>query len=235
MIKTILHLDDKKYNVLEWFYSFIQNSDTNGRPSNKPRLTKVSILIEAKDVVEFLLWANHPTMQKQLMLQILPIIFGTKSRKIYLIDCHCVGYLEEFNSTSTTPQTIRLELTCGGFEEDNTVHSTTWRKTYPNTGTATTINRNEEDEEEQKIVRQYITDRNDVELNEYEMGDKIFYVVESQNMEGETIDVKLNEKEVDFLYKDKRLKDDTISSFTIGSEIEKIPLQVINEEYNKLD
>ncbi|MCF6350329.1 MAG: hypothetical protein L3J23_04790 [Flavobacteriaceae bacterium] len=170
--KSIFHLDDKEYNVLQCNYDFHQNSDVNGRPSGKPFLTSVSILLEVKDITMFLLWATHPTMQKHFILEYLPRIVGTKGRKIYGFDVNCVKYEEVFNANSNTPHTVRLELTCGGFEEGNAKYSTTWRKTFSNKVPVTAINYNEEKEEEQeeiieekkdkKCVIKFEADNNDI-------------------------------------------------------------------------
>jgi len=227
MIKTILHLDDKKYNVLEWFYSFTQNSDSNGRPSNKPRLTKVSILIEAKDVVEFLLWATHPTLQKQLMLQIMPRILGSKSRKIYLVDCNCVNYNEEFDATSKTPQTLRLELTCGGLEESDTSFSETWRKTYPNTATSTVLNQ----EEEKEILESYYEDMQGNRIESPKVGTEVYLIIKTEGLEGKTIDIDLSDKEKNFVYKGAILENDILKNIIIKSSIQKEKLTVIAENH----
>jgi len=87
---------------------------------------------------------------------------------------------------------------------------------------------------EPKVIKQYITDSNDNENAQYKMGDHIYVVVESQNMIGEEIDLKIPDKKVDFLYQGKRLEDDTLKSYAITSDTEKIPLQVIPEDYKDL-
>jgi hypothetical protein len=66
------------------------------------------------------------------------------------------------------------------------------------------------------------------------MGDHIYVVVKSQNMIGEKVDLKIPDKKVDFLYQGKRLENDTKKDYIITIDAEKIPLQVISEDYKDL-
>ena len=46
----------------------------------------------------------------------------------------------------------------------------------------TALTKRETEDNEPRVINQYITDQNDVELDNYNRGDKIFYVLESEKM-----------------------------------------------------
>jgi len=193
--KSIFHLDGKKYNVLQCSYDFHQNSDVNGRPSGKPILTRVSILLEVKDITVFLLWAISPTMQKQFILEYLPRIVGTKGRKIYGFDVNCVKYDEVFSANSKSPMTVRLELTCGGFEEGNAKYSTTWRKTYNDTTTVKPINYNEQEKEPKITKINWINAETNKKIKEIPYDEKVGLQIEIRDAEGGTATIVIKKED----------------------------------------
>ncbi len=85
----------------------------------------------------------------------------------------------------------------------------------------------EEEEEEKKLLDFYITNKEGEPINEIKVGSEVYLVVETANSVGETMDLSLNNEKVDFEYMGNRLENDTLSDYTIGSDMEKILLKII--------
>ncbi len=230
-VQVKLIIDEKEINVLWFSFGFNQVADANNRPSQKPVFVGLKLIIETQKSLNLAGWSFAANETKQLELHIYPVIMGGKTRKLYFYDCHLVNWINSFSSIGNQPMSETLEITAAGVKESNssTEYSAYWRTTFPSNNVEATT-RSEEDTEP-RIINQYITDREDVELEEYKRGDKIYYVVESENMIGEVIDIELHNKEVDFLYHNDRLEKDTIKNYTITSDLDKIPLQVIPEDH----
>ncbi len=229
-IQVKLLIDDMEVNVLSFNLGFHQNSDTNNRYISRPIFTGLNLVIETRKDLNLADWAFAENQVKQLELHIYPRVLGGRTRKLYFYDCHLVKWNNLFSSTGSHPMSETLGITCAGVRDDQSSaeYSAYWRTSYPFADAEpTTI----AEETEPRIIRQYITNRDDEELDEYQRGDKIYYVIESEHMTGEKVDIRLDNKEVDFIYRNKRLKDDTIIDYLIGSDIDKIPLEVIPEDY----
>ena len=79
------------------------------------------------------------------------------------------------------------------------------------------------------ITEAYFTDLqgNKIELGEDEQD--IYLVIEGKNLLGLTMDFNLNNKDLDFKYKDNILENDTLKDYTFTNDTqEQIPLTVIN-------
>ncbi|MFV0507002.1 MAG: DUF4280 domain-containing protein [Bacteroidales bacterium] len=89
--------------------------------------------------------------------------------------------------------------------------------------------------EDARIIDFYYTDKDgncDVELT---YGDDAFLVLETEGMIGEVISIKQSEGTIDFLYDGKRIKNNQIKDYKIQSNQDRIAVQVIPEDYDKLD
>ncbi len=86
-----------------------------------------------------------------------------------------------------------------------------------------------------KILDFYYTDKEGSRDAKLTFGDEAYLVLETKNMTGEIVDLKLDTKVIDFLHNDKRIKDDTIKDYQVKSDTDKIPVKVIPEDYEELD
>ena len=72
----------------------------------------------------------------------------------------------------------------------------------------------------------------DLQGNKIELGEDeqdIYLVIEGKNLLGLTMDFNLNNKDLDFKYKDNILENDTLKDYTFTNDTqEQIPLTVIN-------
>ena len=132
-IQAILHFEDKKINALEVEFSFNQGTDYTGRPSTKPRLMGLYVVIEATKDIDLWEWMINDNLAKQIKIQYIPLMLGGKSRIIEFMDAHCVRYKEHFNSTNTTAVTIALTITAAGVKDQSTgtMFEEHWLRTRP--------------------------------------------------------------------------------------------------------
>lgn len=226
-IQAFLYVDDKKLNVLESSYSFKQESDYNGKPSSKPRFVGLHLVIESTKDDELIEWMINPNMSKQLKLQYIPRILGTKTRAVDFIDAHCIEYPEHFNSDGTNPMTTSLNITSAGVKEGTTEFSEYWRTTFPN---ITPITEKEEETLEPKVIDYYITNLNNKRIQNVKPDDKILLNVHTKNMIDKLFTINLDNPNVDFKYNGEILTNDTLKDYLIEKNLEKIELEVIKQD-----
>jgi hypothetical protein len=80
--------------------------------------------------------------------------------------------------------------------------------------------------EEPKVLDYYLTDLDGNRINKSKIGEKVFLNIETKNLIGELLTIALDVKNVDFIYKDEILPNDTISDYKITKDLEKLKLEV---------
>ncbi|OEK08795.1 hypothetical protein A8C32_00515 [Flavivirga aquatica] len=91
------------------------------------------------------------------------------------------------------------------------------------------------EDQEQKIIAFYYTDKYNNRDTKLTYGEKAYLVLESRNMIGEIVDLKLYTKVIDFTYNNERIKNDIIEEYKIKSDTDKIPVSVIPKDYKEKD
>ncbi|MCF6351121.1 MAG: hypothetical protein L3J23_08870 [Flavobacteriaceae bacterium] len=225
-IKATLHIDDKKINVLYYYYDFYQPTDANNRPSGKPIFQGVRIVLETQQDLSLEEWAVAANQKKQLKLHLSPITLGGKTRIVYFIDAHLVKWDVSFTNKSSTPMIETLFITCGGLREGSVEFEAYWRTTYPNKAIPTKVHQ----EEELEVINYYITDLENNILDNYSTGDKILLHVETKNAIDKSLTLSLNDKKNDFKHNGVILENDTLKNYTITNNFEKIELEVIEQQ-----
>ncbi|MDO6759145.1 type VI secretion system tube protein TssD [Tamlana sp. 2_MG-2023] len=234
MIKAKLLIDGKEINVLGFTFGFNQKADYNGRPNQKPVFIGLNLTIETRKDLNLAEWSFAPNETKQIELHILPVILGTKTRKIKIFDCHLVNWKNDFSSNGNQPMTETLEITAAGFEDSNSsgIYSASWRTTFPRESPES-ITR--EEIKEPQIIDFYYTDEDNNRNTILTYGDEVYLVVESKHMIGEVVDLKLNKKTIDFMYEGNHLKDNIIEDYLIRTDNDKILVTVIEEDNEELE
>ncbi|WP_299600280.1 type VI secretion system tube protein TssD [uncultured Aquimarina sp.] len=222
-----LLFDDQEINILDFSYTFKQESDYNGNPSSKPQFAGLSVIIESTKDAELLEWMVDPFMSKQLKIRVEPRALNGKGRTLEFIDACCVDYAEQFTSDSENPMTINLNITSAGMKEGTAEFSEYWRVTYPNTAA---VSNNEESDNQPRIVEYYITDTNNKRIEETVVGETILLNIDSRNLIGEKLTINLDDQTVDFKYNGEILFNDTLTDYEISSNLEKIELEVIKQQ-----
>ncbi|WP_299242229.1 type VI secretion system tube protein TssD [uncultured Aquimarina sp.] len=222
-----LLFDDKEINILDFSYTFRQESDYNGKPSSKPQFAGLSVVIESTKDSDLLEWMINPLLAKQLQIRIEPRALNGKGRTLNFIDAHCVDYAELFNNESAHPMTLSLSITSAGVQEGATEFSEYWRVTYPNSAP---ITESSAPDNEPRVVEYYITDTNNRRIEETIAGETILLNIDSRNLIGEKLTINLDDQTVDFKYNGEILANDTLSDYEITSNLEKIELEVIKQQ-----
>ncbi len=231
-IKIDLYVDDKKYKVLDFHFGFFQDSDYTGLPVAKTNAYPFQFTLEATKDITFFEWAAHSTMQKrQVKIVFSPISGMGKSTVIELLDVNCLRCDFCYRSTGKAPALEHIDLHPATIIRDGRVLlQRHWAVTDPAMLKMTPVQRITEDTTP-KITAQYITDLEGIERATYERGAKIYCVIKSQNFENETVTIDMSKFDVPLLYQGKKLEDNRIENYTISTSEEKIPLQVIPEDY----
>jgi len=82
-----------------------------------------------------------------------------------------------------------------------------------------------------KVIDYYITNTDGNRIEEGEIGNIIFLNIKTKNLIGELLSINLEDKNVDFKYKGKVLRNDILSDYKVTSDIEKIKLEVIPQKH----
>ena len=152
---------------------------------------------------------------------------GGKTRKIFFYDCHLVNWKTNFSSTGSDPMTETSEITCAGVEDSNSfgVYSASWRTTFREENIEpTTLDNSPE------LIHYFITDLEGNEINKHQVSDKIILNLETKNSIGENLTVKIPNKTYDFKHNGIHLKDDTLKDYRINNDLEKVELEVIEQQ-----
>jgi len=230
-----LFLDNTERIVHNAHILFRQGVDIIGRPCTYPKGGLINLKVDRTHEGLFFEWAVAPTMMKEGYIRFYKPDGMSKFVDLEFWDCYCVGYNEYFSHKTPENMFVDLVLSPGVLRFRDIVFEKHWKITDLNKSSGNVIHYNalQEDENTPRVIRQYYTDKKNVEKNKLIQGDEIYVVLETRNMTGETIDIDLADKEVDFLYNNKRLKNDILKGYTIGSDFEKIPLDIISEEYEE--
>lgn len=68
--KVKVFIDEEESNVLRYGLNLSQGSDTTGRPSQKPILHGLSLLLESNNKTDLMQWMVSPNQTKQIELHI---------------------------------------------------------------------------------------------------------------------------------------------------------------------
>jgi len=237
-----MYVDDKVYSIYRLQYGFDQEINTNGTAATHPLGGLFDIELNSPKDPHLYAWGASNYQMKHVKLVFSQITKATRSRTIELYDTLCIAHHDYFSNDSKAPMRSVLKLSPAIIVQDGKImFEKNWKVTdlsrqnvEPTPLPVSSAGEEEQENTESKVINQYITDLEDKENPRYSMGDHIYIVVESQNMIGEEMDLKIPDKKVDFLYQGKRLENDTLKSYAITNNIEKIPLQVISEDYKYL-
>jgi hypothetical protein len=230
-IKVTLYVDDKEFRVLDFFFGFFQNSDYTGRPTSSPNAHPFKFVIEASKDITFVEWAMHATMmRKRCKIVFSPVNGMSKSTTIELLDVYCIFCKYNFTATGSEPLTVSFDLSPATIIRNGQVLlSRHWKVTDPEMLNVQPTLRETEDNEP-KVIDYYISDLEGNKNPKYKVGDYIYVVVITKNMIGKELTMNLANKTKDFKYKDKLLPNDKLENYPIGSNRERIKLEVVEQQ-----
>ncbi|QCE40960.1 type VI secretion system tube protein TssD [Psychroserpens sp. NJDZ02] len=220
-----LIIDDKEINILSFSFRFNQIADINGKPTIKPIFQGLKLVIETRKDLDLADWAFAANQTKQLELRIYPAILGGKTRKLYFYDCHLVNWTNNFSSTGNQPISETLNITAAGVKGSNSTveYSASWRTTFPQQEVEPTII----ESDEPKFLGYHFENKQGEKIQAEQ---KITLVIQTENAEGETISINLNDDRLDFKYNNKVIENDTLTGVSITGEETRVNLITILEQ-----
>lgn len=96
-------VNDLEFRILNFFFSFFQNSDYTGRPVSTPNAKPFELVTEANKHITFVEWAMHATMmKKQVKIVLSPVNGKGKSTIIELLDVYYIFCNYHFTAAGST-------------------------------------------------------------------------------------------------------------------------------------
>lgn len=228
-VKAKLIIDDMEVNILWFTFGFNQGADISGRPSQRPRFVGLKLIIETRKDLNLAEWSFSPNEKKQIELHIYPIIMGGKTRKLYFYDCHLVSWKNDFTATGSNPMSETLDITCAGVDDSTSagVYSAYWRETFKKDNVEATIL----EEIEPKLVEYHFENKNGEVIEEKDIkgNQEIELVITTENANGTTIKVNLNNSRLDFKHNGEILENDILKGVKINDEETRVPLTAIKQ------
>jgi len=96
-----LTIENEEMNILDCSFEFNQESDYNGRPSEKPRGGKIQLLIESTSKTNFLEWMVSTDMTKTGFINFYKRENMSSLKKLEFKDAYCLHYKEHFNAENS--------------------------------------------------------------------------------------------------------------------------------------
>ena len=105
-----LHIDGEEYNVLEFNIGFKQEIDTTSKPTGNAKGGVIKMIIEASQNSHFLTWMLNGDLTKDGKIVFYRRDALSKMKELSFTKAFCIGYDEQFTSTTEIPMRITMEL-----------------------------------------------------------------------------------------------------------------------------
>ncbi len=146
--------------------------------------------------------------------------------KIEFWDCYCIFIGEQMSSIGSSAMTMHMRLSPAITRNRSVEDQKVWKVTdlSENTGTAATT------QEVASYDDLYMVDEKNNRIDDVRPGMKIELVIKTSGCIGRSITIDLKNEECDYKYNGKILENDVLSNYTINQNIERIPLEVIEQQ-----
>lgn len=105
-----LHIDGEEYNVLDFNIDFKQEMDSTCKPTGNTKGGVMKIIIEATQNSLFLSWMLNSDLTKDGKIVFYRRDALSKMKDLTFEKAFCIGYNEQFCSTTDVPMKITMEL-----------------------------------------------------------------------------------------------------------------------------
>ncbi|WP_054850865.1 type VI secretion system tube protein TssD [Olleya sp. ITB9] len=225
-ITAKLYVEDRVFNILNFNFSFNQQSSMSGLPSAKPTGGQFDIVLEATKDPIFYEWMTSNSLMNKVKIEISQSFTFGKTRQIELIDVYCLLHQDTFNGVNNQPMQTLIKLSPAILlQNGEKMFECYWKVTDLDAEVEETVVNNE-----LEFVNYYITDIENNEIEEYHTGDKILLNIETKNAIGEKITLSIEDKTQDFKYNGAVLENDTLKDYIINSDLEQVELEVIEQQ-----
>lgn len=105
-----LTIDGEEYNVLEFNINFKQEIDNTSKPTGNAKGGIIKMIIEATKDTNFLSWMLNGDLTKDGKIIFYRRDAMSKMKELTFTKAFCIGYDEQFTSTTEVPMKITIEL-----------------------------------------------------------------------------------------------------------------------------
>jgi|GEM_PF-4164767 len=223
-ITAKLYVEDKVFNILNFNFSFNQQSSMSGLPSAKPTGGQFDIVLEATKDPIFYEWMTSNSLMNKVKIEISQSFTFGKTRQIELIDVYCLLHQDTFNGVNNQPMQTLIKLSPAILlQNGEKMFEWYWKVTDLDAEVEETVVDNEPE-----ILNYHIEDLegNEINQDEIDIDDEIMLVIETRNAVGEVFEFDLEDQKLDYEHNGVRLEDDTLE-FQIANDVEYVPLKAI--------
>ncbi|WP_010522980.1 type VI secretion system tube protein TssD [Aquimarina agarivorans] len=197
MTTAYLYLEDKKYRLLSFDFSFNQRTGTNNKPTGIPKGGEIQVTVESSKDVTMLNWTVHNNMQKKGRIVILGRDGASIDFKVEFAQAYATMADYYYNSQSSEPMEYSITITPGilRFNGNNAVtyknywgNLTAFDEVIPNTYTS------QEDQKEPRLLKGWWTSDSDGcnPISKANLGDYVYFHVQTKDIEiGQQINCQL--------------------------------------------
>ncbi len=221
-----LFLDNTERQILNADILVRQATDWLGRPESMPEGGQINIKIASTYETMFWDWMVSPIMLKEGYIRFYKHDGMSRLFDLEFWDCYCVDYYEFFDDSSNEPLELYLTLSPGVIRFKNTVFEKNWKQTNINL----VHNKAQALQTEKSFDDFYVVDEKNNRITAVEPGMNIELVIRTSDCIGKSITIDLGDEKCNYKYKGNILKDDILSNYTINKNIERIPLEVIEQQ-----
>ena len=122
-----LELDNEIFNVLEFDVNFSQNTDNNGKPSNKVKGGQIRLVVESTATDLFSEWMVSHTTNKNGKIIFYRRDAMSTMKNVVFSKAYCISFHESFRSEGTVPMQTEILITSNEIKIGNTVFENNWR------------------------------------------------------------------------------------------------------------
>lgn len=105
-----LQIDGEEFNVLDFHIKFKQEIDAASKPTGNAKGGIIKISIEANQNVNFLSWMLSGDLTKSGKVIFFRRDAMSKMKELKFEKAYCIGYDEQFTSTTEVPMQIKMKL-----------------------------------------------------------------------------------------------------------------------------
>ena len=105
-----LNIDGEEYNVLEFNINFKQEIDNTSKPTGNAKGGIIKMIVEATKDTSFLSWMLNGDLTKDGKITFYRRDAMSKMKELTFTKAFCIGYDEQFTSTTEVPMKITIEL-----------------------------------------------------------------------------------------------------------------------------
>ncbi len=227
--KAVAIIDGKQRNLLRAEYTLYKLQDITGNPTTTARKTPIYLMFESTgfdDDLYYYMFSPTKNFSGEIIFydrDLLKTLFKVEFHKAYV-----VGLEERFNHNDNLPLHINLAITCGAIKIRDVKKIEKWVPEDPFKEVAPTVL-----EQAKPVFLGYLfkdKDGNTIEREKLKYNQEFDLVIQSENADGETISIDLDDDRLDYKYNGQIAQNDVIRGVSITGEETKVPLTAVRPQ-----